>query len=1082
MTEKKRVLLLTASAGAGKTYSLTLNYIKYLFQLYMRDPHNKGNLRKIIAITFTRAATREMKCRIIEYLKKLSEGDNELFKQLAKSNPVFSNKEQAMKIAGELLELTLKNFSSLQISTIDSFITKIFSSATYFLNYPPHIEISLKEDRILRKIYEISLEEVYRKEPYVIRKMVGNLYASMNLENFDPVFSIEDQIIEYVKKKITGEIIEKKPEMKAEIKDLIEQGMNFINSLEMVKEDMEAQEGKEVKKFFNSSFETLKEKINDLKHKYRKREEVFFRAGTETNLPAYINGHKYKKIMNFESLTRSRESFENFLSTLKLYRKGEITKASRKIFAPFSDSTKIFGEIVRVEGEIPLHIIQAKLSKAMEEFKIPFLYLYLAEYTSYFMIDEFQDTSMVQWNLLKLFIENVLSENGEFFAVGDPKQTIYFWRGTARDIFTVAKNEFSNFGIDEKTLPINYRSCKEIVDFTGRVFDYNNLKNWADNCIGTNKNSMVFFWEEVKNDLKQLLLHYKNVSQRSSQECKGFIHIEETQDLPVEEIYKRINDLITKGAFLFNDIAILTRNNADIDTLITELINRGIPVKSTRGIDIRQHLLINEIISLLKFLNDPSDNMSFFTFINGEIFSKSTGDPNLRAKFTQKINESFSDARGKNQFLYKLFQTNYGDLWNRYFKNLFSSTGFKPSMDLIWEIYDIFEILRNFKEKEGVFLQLIEVAREAEAEYSDLNSFLDAFNNSEIDDELYIVKNTENADAVTVSTYHKAKGLEWPIVFLPKFNLTFKTNSAGTMLLDNNGNLIKTTQDVLKELPDDFLSSTVENLSIHIFGEINNLYVAVTRAKQQLYIYLTIPKKIKNIARDLIVESLKDSIPEERIKEWEGKKGGINIEIGNLYEERKGEGREKSGLSTIEIKYKPPLKNWHMHILRPMRVLKDYSEDEVQRLREGTFLHKALEHIDKIDKEELEKIVRKAVERAASELGYPDDKMQENAVKILEDFLRNEEVFSFFSGEGRAEREYEVVEEEGNIFRIDRLYITSKETTIIDFKTTLSEENLEDYRKQVRHYGKLIREIFPEKEVKLKLLGMFDKRIENVEP
>ncbi len=1057
------VNLIKASAGSGKTFTLATRYISLL-------PTNPPGSRfsRILAITFTRAATKEMAERIIKYLKKIADNSAE---------PVIlealSSTDSPDETAKELLEELFRNFSSFNISTIDSLVARLFLASSYPLGYPPTIEITTNAKTLIEKAIDVVIEDISAQNPLQIKNLVHSLIHGLEIRSFDLYTNIVDTFKRYTEvfiSKGTGKIKDIESTEKV-IKEIIRAKTDLLTHIDNLKKQMPSlRTNKAPFKWTDSLTEEnlVNASIDSLA------------GGIVGNAGKFFNKRSLGKLEDTSFINETQTLIDQLINSLSKLFVILVTETSLDI----NDiAHKILGkyyQIIKEEETIPLSTALLELGKILNDpGLVPYIFMHFSQKMDHIMVDEFQDTSIQQWEFLYPLITESISRGGSFTAVGDPKQTIYFWRGSEKDIFTMVERELKGSSPVIETLDKNFRSRAKIIEYVNHTFDHELLsQNLSSIIAGNEEDHNAPFKKKVAKELSSALKHYTDVKQISTdEENGGYVEIidlsKASEDQPVD-IKEFARDLILKfireeveekGRLKYSDIAILFRKNDDVNEYTTFLLQNSIPVRSTKGVDIREHLLVREIISLLKFLNNPLDNLSLITFLTGKICRKNCGE-NFFKEHIEPLMEEVSTGKSKERAFYLLFKDRNRETWEKFFSGIFSRVGFLPSSDLIWEIYETFNILEQFKEARPVLIHLLEISRQIEDRNSDINSFLDAFENTTEDDS-FVVRSVESIDAVTISTYHKSKGLEWPVVILPRLSLRYKINDPAKFLIDAEGRYYKITKNYVRLFPESVLDEFVEETVTWLLGEINLFYVAATRARDELYIYTypTIGNNIPNILYHLAFGHYK---PDESGIARLGTKGKIRRKP----EDEKGE--------KIFPVYLESIGNWQKNLIRKPPMLKEYSGEEILKLEEGTFYHKALEFIEYLseDTQKNREIINGAVEDATAELGTIIEKGE--ATSKLEKFLHHPEVKKYFLPPGKVFREMEIVDEEGETYRIDRAYLDEEKIVIIDFKTTIEEEFVDDYRNQVRRYGKLVSRIYPDRKIQLKLLGILDGKIEDV--
>ncbi|MHB8291657.1 MAG: UvrD-helicase domain-containing protein, partial [bacterium] len=310
--------------------------------------------------------------------------------------------------------------------------------------------------------------------------------------------------------------------------------------------------------------------------------------------------------------------------------------------------------------------------------------------------------------------------------------------------------------------------------------DINDIKNNNDVNDDNNSNNNIDNYSNNEDNAPAAI---------NSQEIKG-ICLDKTIDI--------IKDIKSRN-YNYKDIAILTRTNQESSDIVLRLKREKIPAESEQNADIRNNALIKEVISFIKFLNKPADNLSFLNFISGAIFASIFNKPNElmgeipEIRQSNQFNQSdfysilkneinnFVAQNRKKEFIYLYFKkwiqkilenndntTNTDNIWNYYFEPLMNSVGYYPPYDIVCMFYQKFNIYEIFKNDSGFFMHLLELLknREQEGENS-LESFLYFFENSKYEEKLFLVKLNSAKDAVNVLTMHKSKGLQFPAVIIP---------------------------------------------------------------------------------------------------------------------------------------------------------------------------------------------------------------------------------------------------------------------------------------------------------------------------
>jgi ATP-dependent exoDNAse (exonuclease V) beta subunit len=995
------VTVLKASAGSGKTYSLAERFVQVLLSGHIPQNH----LRNILAITFSNNAAKEMKERILSWLKDLYFNDPEKIEEI--SEIVSLKKEHLAEKAGARIDEILRNYTEFQVKTIDSFMTSIYKASAVDLGFSPDFDIVMAPESIMAYAFNRFLRRVREGTPEAefLEKILGIILENRGGESahlWDPSEEFLEETVELygqlsgIAKEAKIIDAEKKIEsIKAEIRETAgrlngsieksgltkSKGSSFYKILEIVR---------------NNNFPDLVDKglSNPPVIKPKKGGEI---TGYETISEAWdLLGSQIRKYIEFYATTY-------YVPYLRTYE-------------AFKD---ILEEVKKKEGTIFIHDINKKLSDYLHHEIVPDVYFRIGETIYHYLIDEFQDTSPMQWANLFPLIENSLSQGGSLFAVGDTKQAIYGFRNADYRIMKglESKNPFSSALHSVKELEINYRSLEGIVDFS-KAFFKKVIAHHDKYREPASRSGLVDYEQTVKED------------HRGSGVAE-VIRCEKKEDEPAEKekIQDLVKDLVRRG-YPYSDIAVLAYRNEDVVNITAWLNEIHVPFISYSSLDIRARKLTAEIVALLTFLDSPPDDLSFAGFVLGEIFRKAL-ERDEKA-FELKTLHAFFFRNRKKTPLYKAFQEEFPELWEIYFEDLFKSTGYLPLYDLVNVIYCNYKVFDHFREEEATLIKILEVIKNFEGEgRNNPGDFLKCAADEEAGESDWTIDVPAGIPAVKVMTIHKAKGLGFPVVILLLYE---ETTRGFKYVLDEETDgvrLLKINQQIMRA--SDFLQERYEEERFKdLVNKLNTLYVGFTRGEDELYI--------------IGVQGRKDQFPIDLLKEMDSQTG------------RKSVPRPRSPETTqerMEI-YHPP-----DPIRFPFAAIKDLNLEE--RLR-GEFIHRVLYLIDGLD-ENTESDLERIIKRVNDELmtDFPLEAMKKN----LLEFLNHIGVSPYFRAiPGRViKKEQEFSDPWGNLFRMDRVIFEEDRITVIDYKTGTDREAEKEYISQLKNYIGILKEIYPDKKV-----------------
>jgi ATP-dependent exoDNAse (exonuclease V) beta subunit len=813
--KQHQIIFVQASAGAGKTYNLAKRYIELLFKC------NHINIKNIIALTFTNKAAKEMKYRIIKYLKQsiLCKNTGTLFKEFN-----LTKKEIIIK-SSELLENIFEFYDNFNISTIDSFKNRILKTCAVSIGLSPIFSVEQDYSKNLLIALDSFLQKVFSSKSlqHSIFKQYLSQYLIKNSSWF-PKYQIYNKIERvFNKTSNTGKEL------------TFSKNSDFAKELNLRADVILVKLNK---------FSKLTAEIK-MKNNYKVNIDKVLRYGIDNLIKI-----KIPKILTCKTILLNKQSkFDNIVTTLWKNINNDIEsfcnfymKHYYDIYANiYTNVIKEFDKQAKQNNIVFLNEINKKTSDffSSNNITVPEMYYRLSAIYKHFLIDEFQDTSFIQWLGIKKFVEEALATNGTLFYVGDQKQSIYNFRGVNTNIFNVIKKDFSNFPVNKKYIKINFRSGKAIVNFNNVIFSANNIKRFLN----------IFCNQKYQNsiDYVKFINNYKIPKQTTTKEQHfGYINIK-VLDANSKNILDQIKftfiTYITQIIKRFNpqDITVLCRKNKEIEVLSSWLIDNKFEIESNQSLNIKYNNVIKQIISLLTFINCPLNNLSFASFIIGEIFSKITNINKIKfEQFIFKLN-----YKQENKFIYQSFKVKYKKLWNIYFKNFFVQSTQYSIYDLTITIIDKFKIIENFPDSKVFIMCFLEFINSFENKNFGLRNFLEYFNSLQENDSSLFVKGYFNK-GIKIMTIHKAKGLQFPVVVIPFLKLSVQKGIQSPYLYyyKNKMSLFNVNKNIATFSKQANKLYIKERLNL-LQTELNILYVSMTRAIYELY--GIVPNKKNNL-------------------------------------------------------------------------------------------------------------------------------------------------------------------------------------------------------------------------------------------
>jgi ATP-dependent helicase/nuclease subunit A len=990
--------VLKASAGSGKTHMLTKRFVQFI----LSEKISRNNLRNILAITFSNNASKEMKEKIIDWLKRLYFGDPELTQQMLEA--VSMDREKLAERAGQMVEEILWDYADFEVRTIDSFMTSIFKTSAIDFGFNTEFDILMNNDALMEYSFDLFLRSVREgtKEAELLLSIITAIQEGQRGQEaymWDPSSVLLEEVEGlYGKLSATGknprieEYLEAFDDIKNDIRTAIEGLEKVILKSGLVKRA-------------NSSFDTILDLVRE------GRFADLIGKGLKTP-PVNKPGKGQSDLQT--SFDQIVEQWENAASLINKYIALLVRSRSMPYLKVYESFREIVESVKRRQGKVFIEDISRNLAEYLNEEIVPDIYFRIGETIYHFLIDEFQDTSLIQWHNLFPLFENALSQGGSLFVVGDTKQAIYGFRNADYTIMRKYErtNPFPSARHCVKELTTSRRSLRKILDFNEEVFQ--------KIVAGNDK------YKEAGN--RSGLTDYVQCARDGSSQGYCEVVLEERDDDTSPE-RRAIQDLVAQlrsRGFNYGDIAILTRRNEDVVKITLWLNEKNIDFISYSNLDIRRRKTTGEIVALLNFLDSPMDDLSFSTFINGEIFGAL-----LRAEhpeFTPERLREFLFGYRESPPLYKSFQKEFSILWEKYFAGLFRVSGYFPIYDLVTEAYAVFRVFETLGDEEAALVKILEAVKEFEgAGYNSIRDFLDFAGDSDSGELEWNMDVPKALDAVKVMTIHKSKGLGFPAVIV----LLYEGRHRGFDYIieeeENGVRLLKINKKTMISDPT-FERLYEEEVTKENVNRLNSLYVGFTRAKEELYV-IGVKGRSETFPFDLLpVSDFAAAVKPDRCNFPAAKSSEVFS-----------------------------VRHHNKQIEAEVRTDEMISVEERER---GEFIHRVLYHVEYLydDMESvLEDIIRRVTAAIASESAA------EGVKKLLFRLFGSKEIATYFEPHpGReVKREQEFSDEDGHLFRMDRVVIDPDRVTILDFKTGGEGWTDEKYRAQMRKYMKIAKDIYP---------------------
>lgn len=552
-----------ASAGSGKTYTLVFDYLA----IALADPRQTSDAREgwnpqqftsILALTFTRKATAQMKERILKELTTLATPGAESSMRGALEQTLGLSENALCLRAKTLLISILDQYEALAISTIDSFVQRMAQAVLWELGYPGHLAVSLNLAFFLDRTTEQLLNNLAPREPLFdwMRD-----YQTEQLDN-EKNWRVSHQLSHLGYRLFSSEFLLMEPQeqqrlfstefalsTKLSIDSTITQVEHELHQLAQSLDTRRADLGVDPAEFSHGSNGTSgwhaaitpylnKPPYPEQMLKITKRTLQFLDPENLWVTQKYYKTPEGKALQNVIDIFL-RKPFSRYFTILQAHiitlRTLRAVRLELPTLALLSHLRDALTKVERENNAVLLPDIAAILLAMTRPGDAPFIYERLGSRYLHLAIDEFQDTSLVQWALLKPFMENALSFGHSPLLVGDMKQAIYRWRGGNWQLMvdTIPREFQEPFGITGKSLPYNWRSGMNIVAFNNSLFQQMvpMVKQFTQDCAGqffpyspTSEKSANILAEELFATLEKGYTNVKQQHPESKQQApRGFV-------------------------------------------------------------------------------------------------------------------------------------------------------------------------------------------------------------------------------------------------------------------------------------------------------------------------------------------------------------------------------------------------------------------------------------------------------------------------------------------------------------------------------------------------------------------------------
>lgn len=858
-----------ASAGSGKTFQLAVNYVCHLLsekvegrdkRRLFRADNMPSRHREILAITFTNKATQEMKARIISVLRELTDVSTPSAYRSRLLELIDTDARQLAASAGEALRLLLFDFGGINVSTIDSFFQSVLRSFAYEADLSGNYDLSLEDKMIIELAIAQTLDDAADFSSHRfdnlrawLRSFVGaRLSRGEDAAIFSSQGSMSRSLLKFVAS-LSGEQYQvndsirnflAKPDAVARLNDALGESLETstreVRELSRTAQPYLSFVGSRQAEFIVRLSAGDFENITDAQRRYVS--EALAAPDADAWDSGFFPKSKTKKIAASE-LAAARGVLYDMLRMLSRVLTAQLMLRQIHYLGLFVHVMVNATKIKNSRNTIMLSDTTALLRRIIGDCPTPFVYERIGQRLKNFLIDEFQDTSRMQWLNLRPLLTESLSQGHDNLIIGDVKQCIYRFRNAEPELLdSQLEHDGSIKGyIEVPRLDTNYRSAKTVVEFNSALFDALSHESVA----AAHAYSTVF-----QNAAKANLQGYVNI-------C-AVENAEKSLDFMVEEMSRQLSS--DEGHYQPGDIVVLVRTGKEGEKVVERLLAEsrggkldGVEVLSDEALFVRNSRAVQHIIATLRELNRLRLGDSVDDLQEGERRPRAT-DRDIEWLKETICNLNAKGVEGEEAIARTISLFNQ----NKHRVPIDPETDAElrsraRGLSLFEVVEQIIAVLpdSSWSRDEAVYINAFQdlVVEFCAKSSPSLANFL-ALWDSQLEDNA-AVGLAAGVNAIRVMTIHKSKGLEFPCVHIPLLDMPLRREdtfrwygAAGAFELlgiDSEGldfyPIVGSSK--LKPTPFDAEYQLLADKSF--IDTINVLYVAFTRACNELSVSMPLP-------------------------------------------------------------------------------------------------------------------------------------------------------------------------------------------------------------------------------------------------
>lgn len=971
-----------AAAGSGKTFTLVREYLR--LALGARDV---DGFRHILAITFTNKAASEMKARVLQALSEFAgRSDSQRFAVMfTQLQETLQLDEAALRNRSEqVLTAMLHRYQQLSIGTIDSFVARLARQFASELLLDQQFEVVLDTQLLLSQSVERLLERL-GNEPALTDILTDLAFEQMEQ---DKSWQIRNELQKFAGQLLRDEMREVLPRLRNTNPTQFRQERQALRQQAQQLSDTFAQPAREIlakleaagitpgemfnggRGFVKAWNECAAGQLTAFADTYDKciQSQKWEGGKSSPAAKAWLQSHAAWLSSKSEEIRTAHDQCAEELRLLQTILQRQYASATLALLQAELDAW------MEEEGAVPLPVLYFRLAEVIAESATPYIFERLGNLYRHFLIDEFQDTSVLQWNNLLPLVENGLSGGNDSLIVGDAKQSIYRWRsGDANQFVQLPKLRDGSAGsalledaYRPQQLNSNFRSYRAVIDFNNRFFRF----------VAAQSSPRVQAFYEALEQLggKEGGLVQVRLLPKPEEGVKR-------EEQRLEEVVSLVADLRQKG-IPYGEMAVLVRKNSLGSLLAEGLLAAGVPVISGESLLLHRQPAIRLFWVCFRWLLHPRDQLNL-----------QEGKVLLAQLHAQAMPAHVSWE----EMVVRLYGTSLpGKSWKQL-----------PFNELPEQILHFFGILEA---PNPFVLRLLDVLRDQSSKWRQADELLRWW---EEQGHKVALPMPEKGDAVRVMTYHKSKGLEFGVVIIADADVRSNKLSEEAKWIETeltSSGLAWVSTSALKEGPEQLKPIYDEEHDMTRLDYLNTLYVAFTRAVGGLYVFGSSEK--------VLDYSFSSRFQQFALaKGWEGTDF---FEQGSL---PAFEAVETSEVQSLQSHF---WADWRERMQLQHRF--DGSKEVHEALSLGNVAHAILAELPHAGA--LEQLIGQKLQS-----GDISHEQVDVLLPALRKLLQEERLQPYFTPDAEVRNEVSILGVDGSLHRPDRLVFLPNEVVVVEFKT-----------------------------------------------